>query len=354
MASDRAPQLDQRSPQPVTPGTTRFLHVANGTCTTDLIERAGIAGARSIWADVLHDGPVPGDLTDDELLRVRAEQLADGVRASVADVVADLKQWRAIVDDETQYDELVLWYEHDLFDQLNLIQLLTWIGRRRPPTSRVSLICIGSFPGRPHFKGLGELSPTELAPLLDTRQPVGESQYALAERAWRAVRSPDPRAVEEVVQGDTSALPFLAAALRRYLEELPSTRDGLSKSERRVMELAAAGDINLRSVFPRMHDGETAFYIADGSFWSVVQHLSTSAPPLMTVTVDDPAVPGLPNGTASLTETGRAVLTGTVDRVRHCGIDRWLGGVHLQGSQELWRWDAARGRVARTDTDMRP
>ena len=39
---------------------TRFLHVANGTCTTKLIEAAGIPGALSIWADPLHDGPVPG------------------------------------------------------------------------------------------------------------------------------------------------------------------------------------------------------------------------------------------------------------------------------------------------------
>jgi hypothetical protein len=331
--------------------TTRFLHVANGDCTTDLIERAGIAGARSIWADVLHDGPVPGELTDDELLRVRAAFLADGVRESVDDVVEGLRRWRSIVDDDTQYDELVLWYEHDLFDQLNLIQLLSWIGRRRPlklPRC-VSLICIGSFPGREHFKGLGELSPQELAPLLDTRQPLEDAQYDLAARAWRAVRSPDPRAIEEVLQGDTSALPFLAPALRRYLEELPSTRDGLSKSERRVLELASAssGAIDLRSTFPRMHHGETAFYISDGSFWSVVQQLAASSPPLMTTDVDDPSILGLPKGTAALTDTGRAVLAGSLDRVRDCGIDRWLGGVHLEGNQALWRWDDVQKRVVR-------
>jgi hypothetical protein len=49
----------------------RFLHVANGTCTTRLIQAAGISGALSIWADPLHDGPVPGELTDEELLDVR-------------------------------------------------------------------------------------------------------------------------------------------------------------------------------------------------------------------------------------------------------------------------------------------
>ena len=43
----------------------RLLHVANGTCTTRLIERAGIGGALSIWADPLYEGPVPGGILDE-------------------------------------------------------------------------------------------------------------------------------------------------------------------------------------------------------------------------------------------------------------------------------------------------
>jgi hypothetical protein len=46
-----------------------------------------------------------------------------------------------------------------------------------------------------------------------------------------------------------------------------------------------------------------------------------------------------------LTDAGRAVLAGQADRVELLGIDRWLGGVHLQ-PDSLWRWDGARGRIA--------
>ena len=34
-----------------------------------------------------------------------------------------------------------------------------------------------------------------------------------------------------------------------------------------------------------------------------------------------------------------------LDRVATCGIDRWLGGVHLQGRSRNWRWDDTRQRV---------
>jgi hypothetical protein len=194
-----------------------------------------------------------------------------------------------------------------------------------------------SFPGRQRFKGLGELTPGELASLLDTRQPVTDAQYALAERAWVAFRAPDPRQLEDLLRTDSSALPFFAPALQRHLEEFPSTVDGLSRTERRVLELAESGHVDLRVAFPRMHDFETAFYIADLSFWGLVQGLAAASPPLIALDVKSNASRGLPQGTISLTETGRAVLRGMTDRVRECGLDRWLGGVHLEGSETMWR-----------------
>jgi hypothetical protein len=53
--------------------------------------------------------------------------------------------------------------------------------------------------------------------------------------------------------------------------------------------------------------------------------------------------------TVALTDAGRAVLEGREDRVRLNGIDRWLGGVHLQGNESEWRWDVAHRRLAGAD-----
>jgi hypothetical protein len=36
---------------------------------------------------------------------------------------------------------------------------------------------------------------------------------------------------------------------------------------------------------------------------------------------------------------GTAVLEGKADQVRSNGIDRWLGGVHLSGTEAEYRWD---------------
>jgi hypothetical protein len=40
-----------------------------------------------------------------------------------------------------------------------------------------------------------------------------------------------------------------------------------------------------------------------------------------------------------LTGTGARVLAGQADQIALNGIDRWIGGVHLQGRHVPWRWD---------------
>jgi hypothetical protein len=316
--------------------TPRLLHVANGTSVTMTLAAAGVPGAMSIWADPLHDGPVPGSLDDEALLDVRRRHHAGSPAA--ADPKNDMRRWRQVIAEHDAYDELVLWFEHDLFDQLNLIQLLHFVSSHVPSSKPVSLICIGAFAGYPDFHGLGELQPADLVSLLPTRQSVTAAQYEQATRAWDAFRQPTPEALDDVVAagGRTDPLPFLAPALRRFLQEYPWTRDGLSRTERRLMTLAAEGRADWPASLPRMHQGEDVYYVSDTELIDLKDVLATTSPPLL-AEID---------GALSLTAAGRDVLEGRVDRVTLCGIDRWFGGVYLQGHDVTWRWDGTRVRQA--------
>lgn len=357
-APETGPQFNDVFEEQTVMSTTsraRFLHVANGTATTRIIEAAGIPGARSIWADPLYEGPVPGGLGDDELRKVRTRFLSEPELTWVAwagddasqDPVNDLREWRAAIARHEIYDELILWFEHDLFDQLNLIQLLSWIHERLPPIKPVSLICIGSFPGRPDFKGLGELTSDELASLLETRQRIGDSEYALAARAWQAFRESTPEALDQIRRTDTSALPYLAAAFTRFLQEYPWTSDGLSRTERRLLELASSDGITLWKAFPRMAEGEQVYYPTDATLAGMAEALSRTSPPLLTLDTSETREGTPLRGSIALTDVGRSVLAGHADRVALCGINRWLGGVHLNGRDRIWRWDDAGQRVVR-------
>jgi hypothetical protein len=155
-----------------------------------------------------------------------------------------------------------------------------------------------------------------------------------------------PRFLDSVRRRDTSALPFSAAAVTRFLRST-RTADGLSRTERRLLELAS-GDGMTPSAFRRMHEGETVYYMTDTSLAGLAEELSRTSPPLLMLAPGSAGNGKGLRGTVMLTDTGRAVLARQLDRVATCGIDRWLGGVHLQSGGTLWRWDETRQRVTNT------
>lgn len=297
-----------------------MLIVTNGSAAVDAMSRAGIPGEKLPWNDVLHDGPIPDGLDLDALSTVRARFIADRGWGSFESVLADFRRRDARLRQSHDDEEVVLWFEHDLYDQLQLIQVLDWFGAplRRP--TRLSLIC--------HARFVSLCSDDELRRDFEARHPVKNEQLGLGADAWAAVRTPTPESVIDLLNTDTNALPFLHSALLRFLEELPA-RDGLARSERQLLAAVAAGAATVGEAFRRAQAFETATYLGDASFERYAARLMRGPVPLLRA--EDEAL--------ALTEAGRAVLEEREDRIRINGIHRWWGGVRLT-SESLWRWDA--------------
>ncbi len=189
--------------------------------------------------------------------------------------------WQRGMDRYPDYEEVVLWFEHDLFDQLLLIRHLDWFVRHGLGSTRLSLICIGRFRGIEMFKGLGQLTPDQLASLLDTRAAVTAEQFALGRRAWHAFTSQDPTDVERLTESDTSALPFLGPALRRWLEEFPAADSGLPRSEREILSALADGPRSIWSLFHAWLRREDALTPTDTALRSRIDALASGPHPLI-------------------------------------------------------------------------
>ncbi|HEY7094167.1 MAG TPA: hypothetical protein VH393_13355, partial [Ktedonobacterales bacterium] len=206
------------------------------------------------------------------------------------------------------------------------------------------------------FHGLGELTPAQLSSLFPQRRPITSAMLTLAHEAWDAFRSPDPTTIERVLAGDTLALPFLAGALKRHLQEFPSVTSGLSRTERQILETLAAGPMRPLPLFVAAQQKEEAPFLGDWSFWQYAYDLSQSPTPLV-IRQDGGAfqLPRFSSDTARqpefleqelvLAERGSSVLAGQGDWMQLHDIDRWLGGVRLSGHEPAWRWDQAQGQV---------
>ena len=292
------------------------------------------------WDDILHDGPVPAGFDADALREVRADFIASMGWSTRDEVTSRFAKRDAQLDAAHDSDEIVLWFENDLYDQLQLIQILDRLAD--PPAARVTLVQTDRPLG--HVKEpFGEL--------FARRSSVSTDQLALARTAWQAFTSSDPHSIEALtlvpaVAGNAATvrppLPYLGPALHRFLEEYPGVQDGVSRSQRQVLSALEAGERHLGDVFRESASLEPAIYLGDWSFVAYVRELVEAPTPLIEATGEGQLYG---HHQLRLTRAGRDVIGGRADHVRLNGVDRWLGGVHLHGHDVPWRWDPAAGRL---------
>ena len=227
--------------------------------------------------------------------------------------------------------------------------MLDRLASERPALDDVSIISIDRFAGHERFTGLGELTAKELASLWPRRRPVRPETTELARTAWSAFRAPDPAALAALAAEGGPELPFLAAALRRLLEELPAPADGLGRSERQILQAVADGAHTPREVFASAQAEEQAPFAGDWTIWWAIASLA-AAPRALLHTADGAPLPPPPparGGEAflrsriALTVDGEDVLAGRADQLGLRQVDRWVGGLELAGPS-VWRYDAER------------
>ncbi len=307
-----------------------MLHITNGSVVASLLRTLGLKGDIITFHDVLHEGPVQAGLDVSTLRASRAAFLAPWAGVPRDQVVQEFATRDEAVLGAAAQDEVVLWFEHDLFDQLQLLQVLDMLPIGSRP--RISAVLANEY--------LGKHSPAHLATLFTKRREVDASQRGAARTAWAAFRSSDPRAVLDVIPR-VGALPHLPAALLRHLQQFPSVANGLSRTEAQALTVIAHGASRMADVYVQSHhEREEAVFMGDAGFLLHMRGVFECATPLAIV-VRRQTPTGLLSldDSVALTDEGVRVLEGRADRVRVCGIDRWLGGVHLSGKGPMWRWD---------------
>lgn len=313
------------------------LHVTNGDSAGGSLRGSGLGGAVLAWRDVLHEGPVPAGMSAEELRITRARYIADRWSLPYGEVL------RGFVDrDHTllqaRPDRYVLWFEADLYDQLQLIQVLAMLHEHGVEPERISLICIGEHQDIAHFGGLGELRLEQLASLYPGRERLDPDTLDLAAAAWAAFRSEDQSSFTDTGRWTSRRLRFLAEALARLAEEYPWRSDGLSLTERRILAAVAQGPLTMGEIFRRLWRKERRPFLGDSSCFATIHDLARAPHPLLHYqerAPDDPPEAGR----VALTETGARMLAGELDQVALNGVDRWIGGVHLHPAGSDWRYD---------------
>lgn len=321
------------------------LHIVNGDAFGDKLRASGIDGDILVWRESLYEGPIGMQMSDSVLLSMRAAYMnrQHGIPEEMFKSIT-LQQEKALDNIAEDVDEIVLWFEHDLYDQLMLCYLLTRLFALPNPSFKLSLLSINQFPGVEFFHGLGQLNVNQITQLHDKWLPVSEDQLLLTCKVWTAYSASEPLLMATLLEEDLSALPLLQKALQANSERYPSTQNGLSANQQLILELIGDEEMPILTLFKKVSQTVSHYGLGDLQFWTIVDSIRKCEVPLVRLTGGDK----LPSYSEALppqfekwrlhrTDMGKLVHICELDHLYLNGIDDWIGGVHLLGKKDIWR-----------------
>jgi hypothetical protein len=327
----------------------RTLHIRCGSDIRSRLAEAGFVGDFLEYSDALCQGPIVDDAS---WLDRRADFLAAAYGAGVGRTREQIAEGLARAEADLQaaashYDRVVLWFEHDVYDQINLARCLAQFADTPPPL--LEMITLQHYPGAARFIGLGQLPPEALRLLWHQRHIVTQPQVHAGHTAWALLRQPDPRPLAAAIAAGFSQLPYLARALRRHCQELPWTHDGLGLTQRLILQVLAEQPRSIGEVFHAlMRDRDPLPFLTDLMLGSIVKDLQRARRPVLSAAFDGDQRHWF-SERLTLTSLGREVLAGQVDWLSLALQERWVGGVCVHPDRPCWRWDELRGTTILQD-----
>ncbi len=176
------------------------LHIVNGDAFGDKLRASGIDGDILVWRESLYEGPIGMQMSDSVLLSMRAAYInrQHGIPKEIFKSTT-LQQEKALDKLAEDMDEIILWFEHDLYDQLMLCYLLSRLFALPNRSFKLSLLSINQFPGVEFFHGLGQLNVDQITQLHDKWLPVNEEQLLLACKVWTAYSASEPHLMADFI-----------------------------------------------------------------------------------------------------------------------------------------------------------
>jgi len=306
------------------------LHLLNGDSILQQFHQTNIAGDTIVWREILCEGKIVANLADEEFWFTRQQFL----QQFVADF--DLKEYeqlkRAFQNIElANYEEVILWFEYDLFCQINLLGALSWLYAKTANTKiKISLICVGTHPNYSKLVALGNLSLAEFAALYPSRKALTAMDLAFASRIWAIYCSANQeQLLIEVQQHTSTAFPYLEAAMYQHQKRFPSIDNGLTDIESKILELLRQNPCTKRELVGTLLKMQEVYGFGDLQYFKFVEDLK----PLLKEEA----------GCLFVNQLGQEVLANRLDfsEMRVEFYD--YGGANLA----RYRWDKGRDAICR-------
>ncbi|MFT5737818.1 MAG: hypothetical protein ACI9SG_002168 [Maribacter sp.] len=214
-----------------------LLHITNGDSFTKRLNKLNIKGDVVTWREMLCEGKTLNTVGSESFWKTRYEFLHKNYKVSKSWFIEKtLKEYRSLCNHKQQ-DEIVLWFEYDLFCQVNMLAVISWLLANRK-YAQISLVCSGKEDDSDKMHTLNELSDAQLLNLYKSKKVLSQDDTEYADYVWQLYCSNNPMRLENLTDFENYQFAYLGDAIKSHLQRFPSITNGLNHMENNILSLA--------------------------------------------------------------------------------------------------------------------
>ncbi|EIJ40511.1 hypothetical protein JoomaDRAFT_3573 [Galbibacter orientalis DSM 19592] len=213
----------------------KTLHITNGDSFTTVLNELNISGDIITWREMLCEGKTINEVGSESFWRQRYEFLNRAYKITKDTFInRTLKEYRNLCNQKSQ-EEIVLWFEYDLFCQVNMIAVLSWLKKNRSDAD-IFLACSGKEDATDKLYALTELSKEKLEKLYENRVLLTKDDIEYGDYIWQLYCENNPIRLQNAIKQNTSELTYLSKAMESHIHRFPSLKNGLNELENKMLE----------------------------------------------------------------------------------------------------------------------
>ena len=209
--------------------STKTLNITNGDSLNDRLLSLNIKGDFAVWREMLCEGKTTYSVGDQDFIEARKAFLKEDYDIDSSGYEEKFGSQLEIIKNWNKYDEIILWFEYDLFCHINLmacISYLTQVGCKKP----LYLVCSGRVSGEKDLKGISELTDQQLQDHYQNRITLTRNDQLLSDQVWRLYCSDDHLKLQPILAKDSSFI-YLSNCISAHKKRFPEEQSGLNTLE---------------------------------------------------------------------------------------------------------------------------
>lgn len=244
-------------------------HILNGDCLSAQLQSTKLNQNHIICRESLVEGDVSADNIS-EFWTLRAKFINESYQVAPLSYLENTVKELEKMDEIPDHSEVCLWFENDLFCQVNLWFVISILAKN--PTLQIYRI----FPivelSADTWKGFGAANSQKLEQAFSSGVRFGLADIQLGIQLWNAYRLNDFSTLASLANTQSVCFEYLPEVCEAHLERFPK-ENKLGRPQKVIQEIIATKTGDFQSIFSEFSKREGIYGFSDLQIRNIYHHL---------------------------------------------------------------------------------